>query len=57
MKKRFDVMLNANYYWVAREWPYKNVIPKIFSEEYVSNNANEELMDYRCFVFSVIQVT
>ena len=28
--------LKTNYFWHAREWPYKNVKPRIIAEEYIS---------------------
>lgn len=44
--------LNNNYYLTGREWPYKNVKPCIFAEEYMTDNNNsEQLTDYKFFAF------
>lgn len=42
--------LNRNYYWVGREWPYYDVKPCIFAEEYKEDDSGE-LMDYKFFCF------
>ena len=34
-KEKLRRHLNANYYWGSREWPYKNVKPLVFAEEYL----------------------
>ena len=35
-KKKIDACLKTNYYWHGREWPYKNVKPRIIAEEYMN---------------------
>lgn len=35
----------------GREWPYKNVKPKIFAEEYMVDESGYELKDYKFFCF------
>lgn len=37
-KKKIKTCLKRNYYWIGREWPYKNVPPRIIAEQYMSNN-------------------
>lgn len=50
--KRFiDRHLQRNYYLTCREWPYKNVKPKIFAEKYLSDIDSGELRDYKFFCF------
>lgn len=39
--------LKRNFYWVGREWPYKNIKPRIIAEEYLSDLGTEELIDYK----------
>lgn len=34
-KKRIAKSLKKNYYWSSREWPYKNVKPRIIAEQYI----------------------
>lgn len=43
--------LNQTYYFSKREWPYKNVKPRIICEKYLSNNG-EDLDDYKVFNFN-----
>lgn len=42
--------LKKNYYYRNREWPYKNVKPRIIAEQYMSD-AEGELKDYKFFCF------
>jgi hypothetical protein len=42
--------LQQNYYLTCREWPYKNIKPRIFAEEYLSE-MDEDLKDYKFFCF------
>ena len=34
-KKKIEKCLKRNYYWSGREWPYKDVMPKIIAEQYL----------------------
>lgn len=43
--------LAYNFYWEYREWPYKNVEPKVFAEELLSDGDNNDLPDYKVFTF------
>lgn len=43
--------LGRNYYWIAREWPYKNVKPRVIAEKYIESNASGGLKDYKFFCF------
>ncbi len=50
-----NMHLNKNYYLTCREWPYKNVLPRIFAEEYMSDLENSsELTDYKFLCFDGI---
>lgn len=51
-KKRIDKCLNNNYYYNWREWPYKNVKPRIIVEKYIQDNNNDDLRDYKFFCFN-----
>lgn len=51
-KKIIEKGLGHSSYWTAREWPYKNVKPRIIVESYISENKNGELKDYKFFCFS-----
>ena len=41
-----------NYYYRGREWPYKNVKPRIIAEEYLEDESDGELRDYKFFCFN-----
>jgi hypothetical protein len=43
--------LESDYYRLRREWPYKNVIPRILVEEFIDNGNVEPASDVRFYVF------
>lgn len=51
-KKKINCCLKRNYYYVGREWPYKDVKPRIIAEEYLEDKVDRELRDYKFFTFS-----
>lgn len=51
-KKIITKSLKRNYYWSGREWPYKDVKPRIIAEEYIEDSSTGELNDYKFFSFS-----
>ena len=48
----FEKHLARNYYWSNREWPYKDVKPCIFAEEFMEDGKTGELRDYKFFCFN-----
>ena len=55
-KKNFDIGnahrildrgLSRNYYWGSREWPYKNVKPRIIAEQFLFLLSEEGIIDYK----------
>ena len=50
-RKRMAKFLKRKYYDNNREWPYKNVIPRIIAEEYMEDSRCGELRDYKFFTF------
>lgn len=40
-----------NFYWRYREWPYKNIKPRIIAEKYMVDESGYELKDYKFFIF------
>lgn len=50
-KKKINASLSENYYWYSREWPYKNVKPRIIAEPYMVDESGTELKDYKIFNF------
>ena len=37
-RKKINKSMKKNYYWMSREWPYKNVKPRIIIEQYLDFN-------------------
>lgn len=51
-KKKINKSLRRNYYYSGREWPYKNVKPRIIVEKYMQDIKNkDELTDYKVMCF------
>lgn len=51
-KKKINKSLKRNYYYSGREWPYKNVKPRIIAEKYMVDESGTELKDYKFFCFN-----
>lgn len=51
-KFRFNRIIKRNYYYRQREWPYKNIKPRIIAEPYLEDKKYGELRDYKFFVFN-----
>lgn len=51
-KQKLEYYLKRKYYYVHREWPYKNVKPRIIAEKYMSNDNGEDLNDYKLMCFN-----
>lgn len=51
VKKKIDRALKKNYYYSSREWPYKNVKPRIIVEKYMEDEGNKLMRDYKFFCF------
>lgn len=50
-KKRLKKKLKQNMFWWGREWPYKNVTPRIIAEKYMEDKTAAELRDYKFMCF------
>lgn len=48
---KLNSSFKKNYYYEGREWPYKNVQPKVFAESYMEDEFGE-LRDYKFFCFN-----
>ncbi len=51
-KRKINNSLKRNYYDFGREWPYKNLKPRIIAEKYMVDESGNELKDYKFFVFN-----
>lgn len=48
VKRAMNGHLRSNYYYVGREWPYKNVKPRIIIEKMLA----DKIVDYKFYVFN-----
>lgn len=49
--EKLKIGLSLNLYKVSREWPYKNIQPRIIAEKYMEDSETKELRDYKFFCF------
>jgi hypothetical protein len=50
-KIKINKSFKNNFYYVGREWPYKNLKPRIIAEVYMVDESGTELKDYKIFTF------
>ena len=50
-KNKIESALKQNFFYIGREWPYKNVKPRIIAEKYMEDHIDGELRDYKFFCF------
>lgn len=57
-QKKIERSFKKNYYWGGREWPYKNVKPRIIAEKYMedTNFNTKEPNEYQFWCFNGIPV-
>lgn len=53
-REKIETALRHNFYYVGREWPYKNVHPRIIAEQYMEDHIDKELRDYKFYCFDGI---
>lgn len=51
-KKKINKSLKRNFYYSGREWPYKNIKPRIIAEQYMVDESGDQLKDYKFFCFN-----
>lgn len=51
-RKKINKCLKRNFYKLTREWPYKNVKPRIIAEKLMVDESGTELKDYKIFCFN-----
>ena len=51
-KNKLLSSMNKNYFYQGREWPYKNVKPRIIAEKYIEQIGSNDLPDYKFFCFN-----
>ena len=54
LKNRFSAknIAKKNWFWVSREWGYKNIEPCILAEKYLDDGTGHELQDYKFWCFN-----
>lgn len=50
-REKLENALNKNFYYIGREWPYKDIKPRIIAEKYMEDITDGELRDYKFFCF------
>lgn len=51
-RKKIKKSLKTNYYFACREWPYKDVKPRIIAEKYMVETDGSGLKDYKILCFN-----
>lgn len=51
-RNKLSKCLKRNFYYIAREWPYKHVPPRIIAEQYMEDIQDGELRDYKFYTFN-----
>lgn len=52
LKNTVHKWLKRNYYILNKEWPYKNIKPRIIIEKYMKDPQQEDLKDYKFMCFN-----
>ena len=50
-RDKLSKSLAVNYFYPSREWPYKNIVPRIIAEQYMVDESGTELKDYKIYNF------
>lgn len=50
-RKKIEKSLKSNFYYIGREYQYKNIKPMILCEKFISDNGNVP-MDYKIYCFN-----
>jgi hypothetical protein len=51
-KIKLKKWMKKSWFWFGREWPYKNIKPRIIVEEFLINEENSIPNDYKCWAFN-----
>lgn len=51
-REKVNGLLKRNYFYEWREWPYKNIKPRIICEKFMVDESGIELKDYKFFCFN-----
>lgn len=51
-KQKLSASLKRNLFWQGREWPYKNLKPRIIAEKLMQTFDGQDIIDYKFFCFN-----
>ena len=51
-KMKLNKWMKMNWFWLGREWPYKNVKPRIIAEQFMKDDKEPDLKDYKFMCFN-----
>ena len=51
-RKKLNKCLKRNFFWITREYPYKDAKPRIIAEQYMEDESGKGLKDYKFFCFN-----
>lgn len=51
-KRTLERHLKKNYFYAAREWPYKNVRPRILAEPFIGGLGDDDSVEYKVTCFN-----
>lgn len=51
-RQKINKCLKKDFYYLMREWPYKNVKHRIIAEQFMSDKKHTDLIDYKFFCFN-----
>ena len=52
-RKKLALRLKQNFFWKGREWPYKDVVPRILAEELlIQDRGDAAIVDYKIMCFN-----
>lgn len=52
MKRKISAALKINYFYIHREWPYKNVKPQVICEEFIGDENGKIPYDFKVSCFN-----
>ena len=52
IRRRIEKNLRKNYFYDLREWPYKNIKPRIVIDKLLDDHTGNELRDYKFWCFN-----
>ena len=51
-RAKLERSFGMNYFYPAREWPYRDIVPRVIAEKYMVDESGTELKDYKIFNFN-----